>query len=93
MTRRTRHRGGSVNESTTLMGAGVDEKDEALWAGVDDEYMCRRAGRQEGQGDGCWATRRTTCRGPGNKEDDALGVDDNEDEAMLAPICVAPLGS
>ncbi len=30
---------------------------------------------------------------PGNKEDDALGVGDDEDEATLTPICVAPLGS
>ncbi len=36
---------------------------------------------------------RTRCEGPGNEEDGALGSSDNEDEATLALIHVAPLDS
>ncbi len=61
------------------------EKDEAIGAG-------RRGGRRAGG----QATRRTTCRGPGNEEDDALGVGDDEDDrgvnsmVLQFGFCVCP---
>ncbi len=82
-----------MTRSRTHLRAGIEEKDETLWVGVNNEYVCRRAGQREGRGNGCGVTRRTTLWGPGNEEDGVLGVGDDEDEATLAPILVALLGS